>query len=323
MKSSLLPLIALLLAALPAFAQKDVGDRVRVLRSIVIDAGESAGDVICFGCSVRVRGQVQTDVVSIGGSVEVEGSTESDVVAIGGGIHLGPKAKIGGDAVAVGGYVTQDPGAQVAGETVPIPYIFIPGQRQLVAVGILTVAAVHLCLVLLCYAILRQRRARNVALALSKKPWQVLVAGVGGWPIICGLYYVSELISETRLGVNAGDIGYHPDRCGRTAGRADRHQHLAGRPHRARHNPDSSDFCRIHGDTYFGSCPCRGVRCVSSPRTASYGHCHHQPFRLESRPGSATQPRRSRSFNSALNLLPSEPKVSLGLSRRDRRAPSS
>lgn len=48
-------------------------DRLSVIRSIVVEAGERSGEVNCFGCSVRVRGVAQSDIVAIGGDIEVDG----------------------------------------------------------------------------------------------------------------------------------------------------------------------------------------------------------------------------------------------------------
>ncbi|HEV2488888.1 MAG TPA: hypothetical protein VGT03_03700 [Candidatus Acidoferrales bacterium] len=43
--------------------RKDVGDRTSYFRDIVIQPDESADDVICFDCSVRVLGEVRDDIV--------------------------------------------------------------------------------------------------------------------------------------------------------------------------------------------------------------------------------------------------------------------
>lgn len=40
----------------PVAAQAQSGDRVRMGEDITIEEGESAGDVVCVGCNIRVRG---------------------------------------------------------------------------------------------------------------------------------------------------------------------------------------------------------------------------------------------------------------------------
>ena len=75
------------------------GDRIRLGGGISVGPEEVVtGDVVAFGGSVDVRGQVQGDVVSIGGSVT-----------------LGPTAEVSRDVTAIAGTVRRDPGAQIGG----------------------------------------------------------------------------------------------------------------------------------------------------------------------------------------------------------------
>lgn len=197
MKPSLLWL-PLLFGTVPALAQqRDASDRISVLRAVVVGADQAAGDVVCFGCGARVRGEAMGDIVAFGSNVEVEGVAHGDIAVLGGAIHLGSAAKVDGDAVAIGGYVTQDPGAHLGGQNFAAPYIFFPGQRRPVALGVMIVSATHLLLVLLCYAALHRSRTENIALALRKKPWRALLAGLGGWLIVSALGYLSSFMGAT------------------------------------------------------------------------------------------------------------------------------
>jgi hypothetical protein len=154
-------------------------DRLSVIGSIVVEAGEKSGEVNCFGCSVRVRGLIQGDIVAIGGDIEVDGTVAGDLVAVGGTIRLGPKAILSGDAVAIGGFVQKDEAARVAGEQVPLPWFGFPGQRHLHWRGVLSLMGMELVPFLISYAIVRRRRVENMASTFGRHPIGSLVVGLG------------------------------------------------------------------------------------------------------------------------------------------------
>jgi hypothetical protein len=92
-------------------------DRTQFGHDIVVNAGEEASDITCFGCSVRVRGHVDTDVTTFGGSVVVEdgGEIEGDTTTFGGNVRLDHGSVI--NAVTVfGGRIHRDSGAAVNGD---------------------------------------------------------------------------------------------------------------------------------------------------------------------------------------------------------------
>jgi len=80
-------------------------DRLKALKSIVIEAGETASDVQCFLCNIHVRGHVTGDIVTFGGSIFVDGRVDGDAVAFGGRIESNSNSKIFGDAVAIEAFV--------------------------------------------------------------------------------------------------------------------------------------------------------------------------------------------------------------------------
>jgi len=112
--------ISLLLATALSTAAFAEGrhDRTQFGHDINIGPGEEVGDVACFGCSVRVRGNVATDVTVFGGSVIIEdqGQVQGDAVVFGGGIRLDRNGKVGGDITVFGGQVRRDPAASVGGD---------------------------------------------------------------------------------------------------------------------------------------------------------------------------------------------------------------
>jgi hypothetical protein len=109
-------LALVLLLASSAFAD-DSHDRTQAGRSITIAPDEQAGDVTCFGCSVRVRGHVTGDVTSFGGGVilEDQAQVDGDLTSFGGNVRLDQGVKVRGDVTVFGGRIRRDPGASIGG----------------------------------------------------------------------------------------------------------------------------------------------------------------------------------------------------------------
>lgn len=105
-----------------AFAAASFADgseeRTQVGHNISIGPGEEVSDATCFGCSIRVRGQVAGDVTALGGSIIVEdqGQVGGDTTALGGGIRLDKGVSVYGDVTAIGGRLRRDPAAIVGGD---------------------------------------------------------------------------------------------------------------------------------------------------------------------------------------------------------------
>lgn len=93
-------------------------DRISVGRSIHLEAGETARDVVCIGCSVEIDGSTSGDAVAVGGSVRIGsgGHVGGNTVAVGGSTDVEAGAVIEGDAVAVGGAVEVDEGGRIEGQ---------------------------------------------------------------------------------------------------------------------------------------------------------------------------------------------------------------
>lgn len=96
-------------------------EKVRVLESVHIRAGESTRDVVVVLADVEVEGEVDGDLVVIGGSIRLQGNAvvQGDVVNIGSGVFLDLESEVAGDLVAIGGGVTGLTN-QVKGELVQI-----------------------------------------------------------------------------------------------------------------------------------------------------------------------------------------------------------
>jgi len=100
----------------PAFAENS-HDRTQFGHDIVVGPDEQVSEVTCFGCSVHIRGHVESDVTTFGGSIVVEefGEVGSDTTSFGGDVRLDKGAKVRGVTV-FGGRVRRDPQASVEGD---------------------------------------------------------------------------------------------------------------------------------------------------------------------------------------------------------------
>jgi cytoskeletal protein CcmA (bactofilin family) len=100
-----------------AFA-KDNPSFTQVGHNITIGPNAQVGDLTCFACSIRVRGQVAGDVTAFGGSIVIEDQAQvaGDVTTFGGDIRLDEAVKVAGDATVFGGQIRRDPAATISGD---------------------------------------------------------------------------------------------------------------------------------------------------------------------------------------------------------------
>src|SRR5215471_14075574 len=87
MKSTVQSLLVLLVLVAPTLALSgDTHEYTQFGHSIYIGPDQKTGDVTCFLCSVRVRGQVGGEITTFGGNVTLEDSASvgGDVTAFGG-----------------------------------------------------------------------------------------------------------------------------------------------------------------------------------------------------------------------------------------------
>jgi len=100
-----------------AFA-KDNSSYTQVGRNINIGPDQQVGELTCFGCSIRVRGQVSGDITTFGGSITLENQAQvaGDVTSFGGDLRLDQGVRVAGGATVFGGQIRRDPQATVAGD---------------------------------------------------------------------------------------------------------------------------------------------------------------------------------------------------------------
>jgi hypothetical protein len=193
----LLLLIATLGITTPAQTQIPANhDRLKALKSIAIEAGETASDVQCFLCNVHVRGHVTGDVVTFGGSIFVDGRVDGDAVAFGGRIESHSNSKIFGDAVAIGGYVSRQDNSVIVGDSKSMPYVLIPGQYRPTVLGSLTLAFINMLFVALGYLFVREKRAETFARAIERRPTSVFFAGIFLLLIFYGLDWLTGYLGR-------------------------------------------------------------------------------------------------------------------------------
>jgi hypothetical protein len=189
--------IAVGLVSLPSAAwAQEAAERQQYVRDIVIQSGETTGNLICYFCSIRVRGTVNGDAIAIGGGIEIDGQVSGDAVAAGGGIRLGPGAKVGGDAVAAGGRLERGARASVGGEAESKSWFCLPGQRQLFLTSSLLFVLVNLGLVLIVALVLRPRRVAVLADTIGEHPLWTLLAGAGVLLVAAVLFVFSGRLGE-------------------------------------------------------------------------------------------------------------------------------
>jgi hypothetical protein len=130
-----------LAAIVPSFARADEG-RASFGNDITVREGESAGDIACAFCSVRVHGSVKGDIAVLFGSVTVDDnqSISGDVAILGGDLDLHGESAVGGDVAIAAGSANLSEGATIRGDRMVLPgrlWLLLPFAPILILVGII------------------------------------------------------------------------------------------------------------------------------------------------------------------------------------------
>jgi hypothetical protein len=141
MRRLLLAVALLFASVLPAFAHSS-DDRASFGNDITIAEGETAGDVACMFCTVRVHGDVRGDMAVMFGKVEIDpGRTVSgDVAALGADLNVGEGATVGGDVAIAAGDANLASGAMVHGSSMVLPgrlWLLLPFAPLLILIGVI------------------------------------------------------------------------------------------------------------------------------------------------------------------------------------------
>jgi hypothetical protein len=117
-------------------------DRVGFGTDIVIADGESAGDIACAFCTVRVHGDVRGDIATFLGTVTVDAdrTISGDVASLGGDLIMGEDASVGGDVAIAAGETKMASGAAIRGEQTVMPgriWLLLPFAPLLILGGVI------------------------------------------------------------------------------------------------------------------------------------------------------------------------------------------
>jgi hypothetical protein len=128
-------------AVTPAFANSSQ-DRVGVGIDIVVADGESAGDIACAFCTVRIHGDVRGDIATFLGTVTVDADRNiaGDVASLGGDLVMGQDASVGGDVAIAAGETRLASGAAIRGEQTVLPgriWLLLPFAPLIILVGVI------------------------------------------------------------------------------------------------------------------------------------------------------------------------------------------
>jgi hypothetical protein len=141
MRKLILTAVVMLATAMPAFGRSDQ-DRVGVGNEITIAEGETAGDVACAFCSVKVHGDVKGDVAVLFGRISVDANHEiaGDVAGLGTELRLGEEATVGGDVALMAGSANLGSGATIRGSQALMPsriWLLLPFAPLLILAGVI------------------------------------------------------------------------------------------------------------------------------------------------------------------------------------------
>jgi hypothetical protein len=142
MRGLLLISALLFLSAVPPSFARSSEDRASFGNDITVSEGETAGDVACAFCSVRIHGNVKGDVAVLFGSVAIDSNQaiSGDVAILGGDLKLAEDGRVGGDVAIAGGraYLASD--AMIHGSRAILPgrlWVLLPLAPLLILIGII------------------------------------------------------------------------------------------------------------------------------------------------------------------------------------------
>lgn len=163
-------------------------DRVSFAQSIRLEEGETASELVCIGCSIRVDGETLGDVVAVGGSVRVTGVVGGNAVAVGGSLVVEDGGLVRGDGQSVGGMTRKEGDGQILGRSHSVGGFNFAGRRgwdfardafgdvgDLVASVIRT--SVLALLAVLAFLLLRPA-VDTAARRVAEEPWKAAFAGI-------------------------------------------------------------------------------------------------------------------------------------------------
>jgi hypothetical protein len=163
------------------------------LRDVVVEKGNTVDRPVCVLCSVVVRGEVAGDVVTVWGNIDIEGTLKGDAVAAGGKIVVRGEGVAEGDLVAVGGRVERKGSKVVKADVSEVPFIYFPGQRNLVFPGTLIFLGANVMFSILYLAVGRPRVEVLAETVRQHALITFVVGALGMSALVCCIVLVSDL----------------------------------------------------------------------------------------------------------------------------------
>jgi hypothetical protein len=179
MRRSLLFAMLLLCWLVPAAnASADSDDRIVLVGPVLVDRGETVGDVFVLDGDVTIRGTVTGDVVVVDGDVTIRGTVSGNVVTVSGQATLGRRGRISGDLVYGDERPVQAPGSRVGGDVQKVD----AGDASIVgAIGAWIAVVVSMFVLGLLFLLLAPRAAEAVARTARSKALVCALVGLLGF----------------------------------------------------------------------------------------------------------------------------------------------
>jgi cytoskeletal protein CcmA (bactofilin family) len=154
--------LSLVWFVLCASALANDASRTQTGHDIVVGPNEKTGELTCFGCSIRVRGEVAGDVTAFGGGIVIESPAQvaGDITGFGGDVRLDKGTNIAGDVTVFGGKLRRDPEATIAGDVTSMS-----GRGWLVLIFLTPVIILGMLIALVVWLIQRSHRRPPVSAA--------------------------------------------------------------------------------------------------------------------------------------------------------------
>jgi hypothetical protein len=195
--------LSLLALAAPAWAADSGKNDPQIVLTgqVVVQAGQTVGDVVIFNGPATIDGTVRGSVTSFNGAVSISGTVTGDVTSFNGDVTVASGARIGGDLVTQSAPSVAS-GAAIEGDRRRVDSDVIFGRftwisRFAVWVAV-SVSILVLGLVLLLFA---ARAAESVAVAAVERVGASIGWGVG---LFFGLPIVSVIALVTIVGIPFG-----------------------------------------------------------------------------------------------------------------------
>jgi hypothetical protein len=201
--------VAILILALAptAFAAEPVswtghGAVISVDGTIDVPAGQSVDAIVVVDGTATIEGATTT-VVVVRGTATLTGATARHLVVVDGTVNLGPGTTIDGDIATLHGDVVRDASAVVTGRVTALDANLAALALALIPILIVVMVGAYVAMVVagLALAAFGARQVRTAEDLISRKPGQVLVAGLAGM-IALPLFF--GLVTLTIIGAPVG-----------------------------------------------------------------------------------------------------------------------